>query len=303
VSGGAACAKLAQQTTSAPALATAFLALSLTLLPATPNPHPSSRRRASPTAAAATQTSLPFRVGHGFDLHRLEEGDYKLILGGIEIPHDRGCVAHSDGDALLHTVTDAILGALARPDIGQLFPDTDPKWKGATSDVFVREAVRLMEGDGYELGNIDVTVILQRPKVCWCVVLFVCVACGVGGEFEHPRSWCSYSWPRLPGTAAVVAAGVASPVPFWRPRQRRHSRRHLFVSPHTPLHPLVTTFFFSCRRTRRPSGPTCASCWTPTPRSSISRPRRTKRWTPWARDGAWQYTRWCCCCGNDVGWV
>lgn len=81
-------------------------------------------------------------MGHGFDLHRLEEGDYELILGGIKIPHDRGCVAHSDGDALLHTVTDAILGALGRPDIGQLFPDNDPKWKGQTSDVFVKEAVR-----------------------------------------------------------------------------------------------------------------------------------------------------------------
>lgn len=80
-------------------------------------------------------------MGHGFDLHRLEEGDYELILGGIKIPHDRGCVAHSDGDALLHTVTDAILGALGRPDIGQLFPDNDPKWKGQTSDVFVKEAV------------------------------------------------------------------------------------------------------------------------------------------------------------------
>ena len=121
------------------------------------------------TLASATPSALPFRVGHGFDLHRLEEGpDLKLILGGITIPHDRGCVAHSDGDALLHTVTDAILGALARPDIGQLFPDTDTKWKGATSDVFVREAVRLMHGDGYDLGNIDVTVILQRPKVCAC---------------------------------------------------------------------------------------------------------------------------------------
>ena len=133
-------------------------------------PHtPSRRRAASLLPPSATPPLLPFRVGHGFDLHRLEEGPHlKLILGGITIPHDRGCVAHSDGDALLHTVTDAILGALARPDIGQLFPDTDPKWKGATSDVFVREAVRLMHGDGYELGNIDVTVILQRPKVRGC---------------------------------------------------------------------------------------------------------------------------------------
>ncbi|KAK9839208.1 hypothetical protein WJX81_001640 [Elliptochloris bilobata] len=114
---------------------------------------------------AKPRLALPYRVGHGFDLHRLEEGPYKLILGGLEIPHDRGCVAHSDGDALLHTITDAILGALSQPDIGQLFPDSDPRWKGQTSDVFVREAVRLMHEAGYKMGNVDATIILQRPKL------------------------------------------------------------------------------------------------------------------------------------------
>ena len=112
---------------------------------------------------------LPFRVGHGFDLHRLESTkefpELKLILAGIEIPHDRGCVAHSDGDVLLHCVVDAITGALGLPDIGQLFPDSDPKWKGQTSDVFVIEAIRLMKLAGYELGNIDCTLIAERPKI------------------------------------------------------------------------------------------------------------------------------------------
>ncbi|KAF5730034.1 2C-methyl-D-erythritol 2 4-cyclodiphosphate synthase [Tripterygium wilfordii] len=108
--------------------------------------------------------SLPFRVGHGFDLHRLEPG-YPLIIGGINIPHDRGCEAHSDGDVLLHCVVDAILGALSLPDIGQIFPDSDPKWKGAPSSVFVQEAVRLMHDAGYEIGNLDATLILQRPKL------------------------------------------------------------------------------------------------------------------------------------------
>ncbi|KAK6158264.1 hypothetical protein DH2020_005578 [Rehmannia glutinosa] len=116
------------------------------------------------TAAAAPAKVLPFRVGHGFDLHRLEPG-YPLIIGGINIPHDRGCEAHSDGDVLLHCVVDAILGALGLPDIGQIFPDTDPKWKGAASLVFMKEAVRLMHEAGYELGNLDATLILQRPKV------------------------------------------------------------------------------------------------------------------------------------------
>ena len=119
--------------------------------------------------AASKSMQLPFRVGHGFDLHRLEllseMPELKLILGGVEIAHDRGCVAHSDGDVLLHCVVDAITGALGLPDIGQLFPDNDPKWKGCTSDVFVAEACRLMREEGYEIGNIDCTIIAQRPKI------------------------------------------------------------------------------------------------------------------------------------------
>ncbi|XP_010553538.1 PREDICTED: 2-C-methyl-D-erythritol 2,4-cyclodiphosphate synthase, chloroplastic-like [Tarenaya hassleriana] len=117
-----------------------------------------------PEASEKSSKVLPFRVGHGFDLHRLEPG-YPLIIGGIDIPHDRGCEAHSDGDVLLHCVVDAILGALGLPDIGQLFPDSDPKWKGAPSSVFIKEAVRLMEEAGYEIGNLDATLILQRPKL------------------------------------------------------------------------------------------------------------------------------------------
>ncbi|GKV23170.1 hypothetical protein SLEP1_g32933 [Rubroshorea leprosula] len=117
-----------------------------------------------PTISSKTSKALPFRVGHGFDLHRLEPG-YPLIIGGIDIPHDRGCEAHSDGDVLLHCVVDAILGALGLPDIGQIFPDSDPKWKGAPSSVFIKEAVRLMHEAGYEIGNLDATLILQRPKL------------------------------------------------------------------------------------------------------------------------------------------
>ncbi|XP_004298833.1 PREDICTED: 2-C-methyl-D-erythritol 2,4-cyclodiphosphate synthase, chloroplastic [Fragaria vesca subsp. vesca] len=117
----------------------------------------------APATATPTKT-LPFRVGHGFDLHRLEPG-YPLIIGGIDIPHDRGCEAHSDGDVLLHCVVDAILGALGLPDIGQIFPDSDPKWRGASSSVFIKEAVRLMHEAGYEIGNLDATLILQRPKL------------------------------------------------------------------------------------------------------------------------------------------
>lgn len=104
------------------------------------------------------------RVGHGFDLHRLEPG-HDLIVGGLKLDHDRGCVAHSDGDVLYHAVTDAILGALGQDDIGQLFPDNDPKWDGADSAIFLREARKRMSSAGFCIGNLDCTVILQRPKL------------------------------------------------------------------------------------------------------------------------------------------
>jgi 2-C-methyl-D-erythritol 2,4-cyclodiphosphate synthase len=107
---------------------------------------------------------LAYRIGHGFDLHRLEPG-LRLIVGGIDFHHDHGCAAHSDGDVVYHAVTDAVLGALGQDDIGQVFPDHDPKWKGADSRVFVEEAVRKMREAGFVVGNLDVTVILQRPKL------------------------------------------------------------------------------------------------------------------------------------------
>ena len=117
-------------------------------------------------------SALPFRIGHGFDLHRLEppppegEGRLPLRLAGVDLPdHPLGPVGHSDGDAVLHAVTDAILGGLGEPDIGELFPDTSPKWKNADSAIFLREAIARMHGRGYEIGNIDITIILQRPRI------------------------------------------------------------------------------------------------------------------------------------------
>ena len=104
------------------------------------------------------------RIGHGFDLHRLEPGQ-QLTVGGLKLEHDRGCEAHSDGDVLYHAVTDAVLGALGLDDIGQLFPDTDDAWDGADSAIFLREAYMRMTAEGYKIGNMDCTVILQRPKL------------------------------------------------------------------------------------------------------------------------------------------
>ncbi len=108
-------------------------------------------------------THLP-KIGHGFDLHRLEPG-HSLIVGGVAIPHDRGCVAHSDGDVVYHAVVDAILGALGQEDIGQLFPDNDPRWQGADSSLFVKEAALRMRAAKMAIGNLDITVVLQRPKL------------------------------------------------------------------------------------------------------------------------------------------
>ena len=108
------------------------------------------------------------RIGHGYDIHRLEppeKGGKRMILGGVPLDHASGPVGHSDGDALLHALTDAILGAIGTADIGGLFPNTDEANRDRDSLEFLNEALRRMRGAGYELGNVDCTVILERPKI------------------------------------------------------------------------------------------------------------------------------------------
>lgn len=104
------------------------------------------------------------RIGHGFDVHKFG-GEGPLIIGGVRIPYDFGLLAHSDGDVALHAATDALLGAAALGDIGKLFPDTDPAFKGADSRALLREAYRLIRAKGYRLGNLDITIIAQAPKM------------------------------------------------------------------------------------------------------------------------------------------
>ena len=104
------------------------------------------------------------RIGHGSDVHRLVEGR-KCIIGGVEIPYEKGLLGHSDADVLLHAVMDAVLGAMAAGDIGKLFPDNDPTYKGADSLVLTRRVAEVMVERGYRLGNIDATVIAQAPKM------------------------------------------------------------------------------------------------------------------------------------------
>ncbi len=104
------------------------------------------------------------RIGHGYDVHRLVEGR-KLILGGVEIPYALGLDGHSDADVLLHAACDALLGAAALRDIGVLFPDNDPKFKGIDSMLLLQEVVRRIHEKGYRVGNIDVTMLAQKPKL------------------------------------------------------------------------------------------------------------------------------------------
>ncbi|UCD74391.1 MAG: 2-C-methyl-D-erythritol 2,4-cyclodiphosphate synthase [Phycisphaerales bacterium] len=113
---------------------------------------------------------LTFRIGHGYDLHRLEpvapEGAGRpFILGGVRFDHPLGPVGHSDGDALYHALTDALLGAIGAEDIGRLFPDTDPQYENADSAVFVEVAAHRMRQAGYAVGNVDITVICERPRL------------------------------------------------------------------------------------------------------------------------------------------
>jgi len=104
------------------------------------------------------------RIGHGYDVHRFGAGQF-ITLGGVRIPHHQGLLAHSDGDVLLHALTDALLGAAALGDIGRHFPDTDPQFKGADSRVLLRHALGLVAAKGWRVGNVDATIVAQAPKM------------------------------------------------------------------------------------------------------------------------------------------
>ncbi len=104
------------------------------------------------------------RIGYGFDSHEFRAG-IPLKIGGIALAHDKGLGGHSDGDVLLHAITDALLGAVAAPDIGALFPPSDPKWKGADSVVFLHEALKRVRGAGYRVANVDASLIMAAPRI------------------------------------------------------------------------------------------------------------------------------------------
>jgi 2-C-methyl-D-erythritol 2,4-cyclodiphosphate synthase len=124
------------------------------------------------------------RIGFGWDSHEFKSG-IPLIIGGVTLAHDKGLGGHSDGDVLLHAITDALLGAIASSDIGSLFPPSDPQWEGANSAVFLREALRRVAAAGYELVNLDSTLILAAPKIgphAAVIRKHVAELCGIPGD-------------------------------------------------------------------------------------------------------------------------
>ncbi|SDX99339.1 bifunctional 2-C-methyl-D-erythritol 4-phosphate cytidylyltransferase/2-C-methyl-D-erythritol 2,4-cyclodiphosphate synthase [Citreimonas salinaria] len=117
-----------------------------------------------PRAARLLETRMDVRLGNGYDVHRFGPGD-RVILCGVEVPHDRGLLGHSDADVGMHAVTDALYGALAEGDIGRHFPPSDPQWKGADSAIFLRHASELANARGFVISNVDVTLVCERPKI------------------------------------------------------------------------------------------------------------------------------------------
>lgn len=107
---------------------------------------------------------MDLRIGHGYDVHALDEG-LPLVIGGVELSHTKGCVAHSDGDVAIHAICDALLGALALGDIGKLFPDTSDEFKGIDSKILLRRVCDVIESEGYSISNVDCTIAMQRPKL------------------------------------------------------------------------------------------------------------------------------------------
>ena len=107
---------------------------------------------------------MDFRIGHGYDVHALADG-LPLVLGGVALPHSKGCIAHSDGDVAIHAVCDALLGAVALGDIGKHFPDTSADFAGIDSKILLRRVAAMVREKGYEIGNVDCTIAMQRPKL------------------------------------------------------------------------------------------------------------------------------------------
>lgn len=130
-------------------------------------------------------TIMNFRIGHGYDVHALAD-ELRLVLGGVEIAHEKGFVAHSDGDVAIHAVCDALLGAAALGDIGMHFPDTSADFKGIDSKILLRRVAALLRDKGYEIGNVDCTIRMQRPKLRPHIdAMRSAMACAMNIDVDH----------------------------------------------------------------------------------------------------------------------
>ena len=152
----------------------------------------------------------PFRVGEGWDVHALVPGR-PLVLGGVTVPHHSGLLGHSDADALLHAITDALLGAAGLGDIGTLFPDSDARFRGADSRVLLAEALRQVQDQGWAVANVDCTVVAQAPRLA-------------AHKAATPHSWHSHQIGKKPANTATDAAGMphASHLALGRRRRSLH---------------------------------------------------------------------------------
>lgn len=159
-----------------------------------------------------------FRIGQSSDIHQLAEGR-RLVLGGVEIEHTKGLVGHSDADALLHAIAEAVIGALGEGDLGKHFPDTDPQYKGISSLILLEQVTELMESKGYRIGNVDALIMIERPKMAPHIPLCVktshrrCIARRIRSTSR-----------RRAGRSSVLSAGKKAcwPRPSFCWRKRKH---------------------------------------------------------------------------------
>ncbi len=162
------------------------------------------------------------KIGYGWDSHEFKRG-IPLLIGGVNIPHPKGLGGHSDGDVLLHAITDALLGAVAAPDIGSLFPPSDPQWKGSDSVIFLREALKRVAAAGYTIANVDSTLILAEPKIGPHAPA---VRARVAGLLKIPQD-CVGIKAKTPEGLGTTNAAIAHAVVLLtsKPSRRKSSRR------------------------------------------------------------------------------
>ena len=220
---------------------------------------------------------LPFRVGEGWDIHILVPGR-ALMLGGVQVPHSMGLMGHSDADALLHAITDALFGAVGLGDIGRHFPDTDPTFKGADSAVLLGEAMKRVRAAGYELGNLDATVIAQAPKLAPHIPAMCERIAAVLGRAAPTFGWAAAQACECECTVSVCVRVMRR---GWTRTCAHKCRRQRCASrPRRPSLPAAECPSARWNRSGRRPGPVRARADTGSPSGTPRRAGRRRRWPP-----------------------